>query len=103
VEPNVEQGRFQGFRILSLQPAEFWSQVDLREGDVVTAVNGQSIEAPEKAFEVFESLRSAPALRVWLVREGQPRELVLPIEGAPVNSPSSEPNKPQKPQSPKSG
>jgi S1-C subfamily serine protease len=89
LEPSLEKGRFQGFRIVSLQPADFWSQVDLQAGDVVTQVNGKSIEVPESAFEIFESLRTAAELRVWLVRDGKPKELVFPIVGAPAPKPAA--------------
>jgi hypothetical protein len=85
VEPSLRDGRFQGFRIVTLRPPEFWQGVDLRPGDVITQVNGQSIETEMEAFAVFESLKSAPALRVSYVRAGRSRELVYPIVGkAPV-------------------
>ncbi len=83
VEASLEEGRFAGFRILALQPENFWRGVDLQAGDVVTAVNGRSIEQPEDAFEVFESLRTAPELSVTFERDGTAKQLVFPIKGAP--------------------
>lgn len=82
VEPSLRDGRFQGFRIVELRPPQFWQGVNLRPGDVVTQVNGQAIETEMQAFAVFESLKTAPALRVSYVRDGQARELVYPIVGA---------------------
>lgn len=81
VEPEFAQGKFRGFRIVALTPREFWSGVDLAPGDVVTQVNGKSIEKDAEAYDVFQSLRGAPALRVAFARGGAPRELVLPIVG----------------------
>lgn len=83
VEPSLNEGRFQGFRIVSLQPENFWHDVDLQPGDVVVGVNGKSIEDPNDAFLVFEGLRSAPEIRVHLLREGVARELHFAIFGAP--------------------
>jgi len=83
VEPSLEDGRFQGFRVLGLAPQNFWGDVDVRVGDVIVAVNDRSVESPIEAYEVFESLRVAPELRVSLVREGEPRQLIFPIVGAP--------------------
>ena len=83
VEPSLEKGEFAGFRVLALDPPTFWEGIDLRLGDVVTHVNGKSIEQPADAFKVFESLRQAKELRVLIVRDGKQRELVFPIVGQP--------------------
>ncbi len=87
VEPSLEGAQFSGFRIVELLTPEFWQDVDLQPGDVVTHVNGQSIEDPNVAYEVFESLRQAPALEVHLLRAGQSRQLSFPIVGAPRPAP----------------
>ncbi len=79
VDPEVVDGKFRGFRIVELRPIEWWQGVDLRPGDIVTQVNGMSIERDIDAYQAFQSLRSAPALRVTLVRAGAPRELVFSI------------------------
>ncbi|MBX3182506.1 MAG: hypothetical protein KF915_07750 [Polyangiaceae bacterium] len=86
-------GSFQGFKILELFDEGFWQGVDLRPGDVVTRVNGQSIEREGQAYEVFQSLKQAPALSVQFLRDGQSRTLdyriVTPGEaasGAPAPS-----------------
>jgi S1-C subfamily serine protease len=79
VDAEVVDGKFQGFRIVDLRPIEWWQGVDLRPGDVVTKVNGMSIEHDIDAYQAFQALRTAPALRVSLVRGGAPRELVYAI------------------------
>jgi type II secretory pathway component PulC len=80
VKAAVEKGRFRGWVIRSLYPSDVcYRQVDLRPGDLVMRVNGKSIEKPEQANEVFQSLRTAPALEVELVREGAPMKITFPI------------------------
>ena len=76
--PVFREGRFVGFRIAELRGAG-WSGVDLKVGDVVTAVNGFSIERPEQAQQAFLSLAVASELRVDYEREGQPRSMRLAI------------------------
>lgn len=71
-------GKFHGFKIRAI--SSDW-HVDLRPGDVVTSVNGMSIERPEEADAVFRSLAKAKALRIDFEREGKPQTLSLPIEG----------------------
>jgi S1-C subfamily serine protease len=79
VEPEIVGGKFQGFRIVELRPADFWQGVDLKPGDVVTQVNGLPIERDIDAYEAFQSLRAASAIRVSLLRGGEKRELVYSI------------------------
>jgi S1-C subfamily serine protease len=80
VERKIAKTRFQGWEIRKLYPGDPCLQdVDLRPLDVVTRLNGKSIEKPEQAFEVLNSLRTAPALVVDFLRDGQPKKLNLPI------------------------
>jgi type II secretion system protein C len=78
-QPVRVDGKFHGFRIAALHDAKFWSGVDLKPGDVVTAVNGLPIERPEDGKNALESLEGARELRVSYERDGKPRELVYPI------------------------
>lgn len=76
--PVFRDKRFVGFRITELKGPR-WHGIDLKPGDVVTAVNGFSIERPEQAQQAFLSLAVASELRVDYEREGQSRSLRLAI------------------------
>jgi S1-C subfamily serine protease len=82
-QPVFVGRRFHGFRIAALRDSTswsgFWAGVDLKPGDVVTAVNGFPIERPEQAQTAFESLDVASELRIAYERAGEPRELVYTI------------------------
>ncbi len=73
--------RFVGWRIVALhdEPDDMWKGVDLRVGDVVTAVNGFPIERPQQADRAFQSLRVSSEIRVSLLRDGRPMELRIAI------------------------
>jgi hypothetical protein len=72
--------RFQGWLVKSIHPTNpCYQDVDLRQGDVVQKVNGKSIERPEQAFDVLESLRVAPAIVVEYLRDGKARQFTIPI------------------------
>ena len=90
VEPSLEQGKFKGWSIVSLRPPEFWQGVDLKPGDVVSSVNGQSIERETEAFDVFQSLRSAETISVTYQRAGTQRTLDYKVvdEPAPAAAPA---------------
>jgi hypothetical protein len=106
VDPDLAAGKFQGFRIVELRPAEYWQGVDLKPGDVVTKVNGLPIERDIDAYQVFEGLRAAPELRVTFTRGGAQRELVYaivdrdgkkPATTMPAGTPAPAPATPDKP------
>jgi len=66
--PVFRDHHFVGFRILELR-GEGWSGIDLKPGDVITAVNGFSVERPEQAQQAFLSLAVASELRVDYERD----------------------------------
>jgi len=74
--PVMRANKFYGFKIRTIS-AELG--VDLEPGDVVTRVNGMSIEHPEEADAAMRTLEKATALRVDFERDGKPRTLELPI------------------------
>ncbi len=79
-EPDVVEGRFQGFKLTRLYPDdERFQRLDLQPGDTITRVNGQPIERPEQAIRVWEGLRVASELMVEYSRNGEPREIRFAI------------------------
>ncbi len=78
-EEVIREGKFIGWRMLSLP--EDW-KVDLKNGDIVTKVNGLSIERPDDLWAAWMQMQSAVELRVSIERDGKPRDLVVPIDGA---------------------
>ncbi|AUX30473.1 MULTISPECIES: serine protease [Sorangium] len=81
VEEVVRAGAFIGWKILAL-PAD-WSAIELKPGDVVTQVNGTTLERPDDLFAAYRTLASASELKIAYEREGTARELVVPIFGPP--------------------
>lgn len=79
VEPRLVDGQFRGWSIVDLSPSDFWRDVDLKPGDIVTRVNDLPIERETEAFDAFESLKQSDALRVAFQRDGQNRLLEYKI------------------------
>lgn len=75
-EPQLEQGRFVGFRLRAFFADDpRFRHVDLGPGDVVLRVNGLPVERPEQAYRIWQELRVASEIRVEYLRDGQPHEL----------------------------
>jgi S1-C subfamily serine protease len=83
IEPSLSAGKFTGWSIVGLEPANLWGGVDLQPGDVVTKVNGMPIEREVEAFDAFQAVRQAPVLEISYLRQNQPRTLRFTIVGTP--------------------
>lgn len=83
IEEVIRAGAFIGWKILAFPEGEGWSAVELKIGDVITKVNGATLERPDDFFTAWRNLVSASELRIAYEREGTARELVMPISGAP--------------------
>lgn len=77
----LEGERFVGWRVMDM-PVEL-ADVDLRPGDVVTAINGMALEAPPDFWAAWTTLTVASELKIAYLREGEERELSVPILGSP--------------------
>jgi hypothetical protein len=88
VSPVVEGGRFVGFRLNSARYLRRWRRAgaDLRPGDVITRVNDQPIDRPERAVGCLAALRDATELRVDLLRRGDPVRVRVAVAAAEVRS-----------------
>ena len=92
VSPVLAHGRFVGFRLDCATDLLLWQSAgaDLRVGDVITRVNNRSVELPDVAFAVFQSLPDAAELTVDILRDGNPltlRRTIAPdvsVTAAPV-------------------
>lgn len=82
VSPAFARGRFAGWRLDGARNLPRWhaAGLDLRVGDVVTAVNGGPLERPDEALAVFNALRGAGELRVEVVRAQRPLTLRVAVE-----------------------
>jgi hypothetical protein len=87
IERVLEGRKFAGWRILSLHLENpCYAAVDLRPGDIVTAVNGQgpkNLERPDSAQLLFDGLKKATAIEVAFSRENKPRVIRFEIAETP--------------------
>jgi len=80
IDPKVDRGHFRGWIVRSLPAGDAcYRDVDLRENDLVTRVNGHSIEHPEDAHAIWLSLRTSSELVVDFVRNDETHTLKFTI------------------------
>ena len=75
-KPRYRSGHFAGWKLASFFPGDpRFQTVDLHAGDVVTRVNGSTVERPEQLLELWERLKTDKELVVDIERDGQPHTL----------------------------
>ena len=80
IRPHIEDGRPAGIAITGIRPNAIFRKMRLRNGDVITGVNGRSIESVEDAITVFEDLTSSSEIKVDIKRRGRKQTLDYKIE-----------------------
>lgn len=70
MEPNIVDGRTEGFVVRMIQPRSLLSNLGIQRGDVVMQVNGVELDSPEKALQIFQQLREAKNISLSLTRGG---------------------------------
>ena len=81
-QPVLAGGKLSGYRIFPGGRASIGSftQLGLRPGDLVTAVNGTPLDDINRGNEILQTLSSAATATLTLQRNGQSQELNLNLE-----------------------
>jgi len=72
IEAHKPKGKYVGFRIVSIDGKPEVKGLQVRAGDVVTSVNGMSIERPEYLMRIWQELGVASEIRIEFLRDGKP-------------------------------
>ena len=80
IRPHIEEGQPSGISITGIKPNTIFRKMRLRNGDIITGVNGDPIETVEDAMKIFGDLTSASEMQVEIKRRGRKRVLNYKIE-----------------------
>ena len=78
--PHIENGQAAGISITRIKPNAIFRRLRLRNGDIITGVNGAPIESVEDAMKVFENLSEGPNIQLDIKRRGRAQTLEYRIE-----------------------
>lgn len=81
--PNIvpgSGGEVNGFKMLGIEPGSVFNQIGLKVGDVIQGVNGERVNSPAKAMELYNQLRNEGRIEVEIERDGQPTSLIFNID-----------------------
>lgn len=69
--PNFQDGKANGFKVFAIQKNSIYDVIGIKNGDVLTRVNGGDINSLEKVLTLFTQLRNESAISIDLERGGQ--------------------------------
>ncbi len=74
-----EDGGITGFRLQPTAGSELFEVTDLKEGDIVTAVDGQALRGGATALQALEQLRGSTRVTLTVQRDGQERDVAIKL------------------------
>lgn len=77
--PFRENGKVTGLEYRGGSSGSLFDLLGLQQGDILIDINGYSLDDPEDGLRAYAALRRAQHLRVKVVRDGRPLELVIHI------------------------
>lgn len=72
-------GEIECFKFLAIQPGSVYTQLGMSVGDCIESVNGQKIDSPAKAMELYQALRGADSISIGRQRDGRKDEVQYSI------------------------
>jgi general secretion pathway protein C len=75
--PYFVNGQQQGYRVYPGRNRQQFAALGLRPGDLIKDIDGQALNDPAQAMQIFQSLDSADQVSVTVERNGQPQVIVL--------------------------
>lgn len=80
IRPHIENGQPAGVSITAIKPNAIFRRMRLRNGDVITGVNGDSIESVDDAMKIMENLSPGSSVQLQIKRRGREQTLDYSIE-----------------------
>jgi len=73
IDPST--GKFKGFLVQTIDQGSLFSQLGIRQGDVLTGVNDIVLDNAGKGLEAFQRLRNSQKIQLKFIRGGQEQTL----------------------------
>ena len=77
--PHFQDGKAAGFRLFAIRQDSVFEKIGLKNGDVVTRINGNDLTDPARAMSLIQELRSEGRISVDVTRNRQPSTLQYEI------------------------
>ncbi|MBC2713499.1 MAG: PDZ domain-containing protein [Desulfosarcina sp.] len=79
IRPHIENGVPAGMALSSIKPNSIFRRMGLRNGDIITGVDGSEISSVDDALKLVDNLQSSSNLSVQLKRRGREKNIEYSI------------------------
>ena len=73
------QGRIDGYQIFDIDPNSILSQIGLMPNDIIKSVNGQPVDSPAKAMQMFNDVKGSNNIQIGINRNGRDEDHAVVI------------------------
>lgn len=77
IEPYCINGQIEGLRLNGLDEISEAKALLLKSGDIILAVNGQTLSSKKEAYGIFKKARKEPTMIVDLLQDGEAKKLLF--------------------------
>lgn len=82
IEPYYINGQIEGLKLGGLNKISQAKALFLKNGDIILAVNGQTLSSKKEAYGIFKKARKEPIMIVDLLQDGEAKKLLFDFQGA---------------------
>ena len=82
IEPYYINGQIEGLKLGGLDKISEANTLLLKNGDIILAVNGHTLNSKKKAYSIFIKARKKPIMIVDLLQDGETKTLLYDFKGA---------------------
>ena len=75
IKPHFQDGQPDGLMLSRIRPNSIFMRMGLRNGDIITGVNGNNIQSVEDIMSFYGNLKTAERLSLQMKRGGRPRTI----------------------------
>ncbi len=68
-------GEVDGFSMMDIQPGSVFEKLGLQRLDIIKGVNGDPVDSPAKAMQLYNALKNSPGLALQIERNGKTETL----------------------------
>lgn len=80
IQPVYNEGKLQGYRLYPGKNRELFGNLGLQPGELVTSVNGVTLDDPAKSLQMLSNLAQASSITLTLERAGQSRTVNVNLQ-----------------------
>lgn len=79
--PEIDgSGKMQGFKMISIATSCLFDRIEMKNGDVLTEVNGVSLKDPTQGIKLYQALSEERTTTINILRNGEPITRIVRVK-----------------------